>query len=218
MLPCASSWATRACSAKTRNPSRSAHWAARSSGCAPPALRARRGVQSPGSSRARGGPGLEVALGGDGALTHAACCGSYFSAHWCPPCRGFTPVLVRHDSACWSGLGSTCDTGGTRSELRASPSVDSVQHRPGLRCAGEEVHRAACSEQSVRGPLPASGPVPFPFLCFSVPTIIFQPVCVAMDENSPADGHFARPTAIILRAITSKTCFKIDVCPCVDRR
>merc|ERR1719265_2191028 len=25
--------------------------------------------------------------------------GIYFSAHWCPPCRGFTPVLAKHYKA-----------------------------------------------------------------------------------------------------------------------
>ena len=26
-------------------------------------------------------------------VTEAPLIGIYFSAHWCPPCRGFTPVL-----------------------------------------------------------------------------------------------------------------------------
>ena len=28
------------------------------------------------------------------AFKDAKCIGIYFSAHWCPPCRGFTPVLA----------------------------------------------------------------------------------------------------------------------------
>ena len=31
----------------------------------------------------------------DEALTGAEFVGIYFSAHWCPPCRGFTPVLAQ---------------------------------------------------------------------------------------------------------------------------
>ena len=28
----------------------------------------------------------------------------YFSAHWCPPCRGFTPELAKMYSETFSGL------------------------------------------------------------------------------------------------------------------
>ena len=37
---------------------------------------------------------VETALGGKAHVL------VYFSAHWCPPCRGFTPVLAKKYSAC----------------------------------------------------------------------------------------------------------------------
>ena len=32
-------------------------------------------------------------------ITHFTISGIYFSAHWCPPCRGFTPILSKFYTA-----------------------------------------------------------------------------------------------------------------------
>lgn len=39
--------------------------------------------------------GVEVKVDDLAALGDAAIVGLYFSAHWCPPCRGFTPLLAK---------------------------------------------------------------------------------------------------------------------------
>lgn len=45
--------------------------------------------------------GMTKVVGKDGEvqvsdlLNGKTCVGLYFSAHWCPPCRGFTPVLAQ---------------------------------------------------------------------------------------------------------------------------
>ena len=39
-------------------------------------------------------------LGGAQALSEKKVIGLYFSAHWCPPCRSFTPKLVAFRNAC----------------------------------------------------------------------------------------------------------------------
>ena len=36
----------------------------------------------------------ESVVGADSALADKKLIGFYFSAHWCPPCRLFTPVLA----------------------------------------------------------------------------------------------------------------------------
>ena len=47
----------------------------------------------PGVTKVMTKDGAEMSL--DEALTGAETVGIYFSAHWCPPCRGFTPVLAQ---------------------------------------------------------------------------------------------------------------------------
>merc|ERR1712224_1019479 len=44
-------------------------------------------------------------MGTSDALAGKKAVGLYFSAHWCPPCRGFTPKLVSAYSESLSKLG-----------------------------------------------------------------------------------------------------------------
>ena len=41
------------------------------------------------------------AVKGSKALSKKKLIGLYFSAHWCPPCRAFTPELVKFRDACF---------------------------------------------------------------------------------------------------------------------
>merc|ERR1711998_694869 len=61
-------------------------------------------LKSPGRDGLFANDGKEVKVDDLAAGEANAVIGLYFSAHWCPPCRGFTPVLAKcHEELKGSG-------------------------------------------------------------------------------------------------------------------